>query len=184
MSEFDRWRVFLRGLQVSAPCKCVTVARGSFGSRQIKRIYHHLQAGASRVTCLNVVFTPGGSHWSEADWVRRTSLFFLLVSCRPGHVQMFLRPCDVWQITWKKTSCSLKDDAQSSDYCSPCVSTPCTPLKKCLVWLQANGLLSIGTSLYYFLTLGEIKIDCPISSPTWSCFFFFALISLPVVERW
>lgn len=77
-SGFDRWRVFPRAFRYQ---RCPSVSlwrRCSFGSRQIKRIYHHLQTGVSCVTCRNVVFSPEESERSKADErVRRASLFFL-----------------------------------------------------------------------------------------------------------
>lgn len=75
-SEFDRWRVFLRAFRYQRHPSVSLWHRCSFGSRQIKRICHHLQLGASRITCQNLV--PLFSWWSKADdWVRRVSLFFL-----------------------------------------------------------------------------------------------------------
>lgn len=168
-SEFDRWRVFLRAFGFPRHPSVSLWRRCSFGSRQIKRIYHHLQACVSRITCQNVValLSPPKNESHPMPTTRSA-------------IHKRLRgPVTSGKSHDRKMPRSLKDATHSSDRSS--VSLPrCRPLEQSLVSLQANSLLNIGISLYYFVRLGEIRIDRP-SSPTW--LFYLVLMSLTVVER-
>lgn len=87
-------------------------------------------------------------HFKANDWVRHASLHLSL----PRFLSLF----DVWQITRQKGTGSL-----NSYYSSARVLPP--PQKRRLISHHNNGLLNIHIS-YYFVRLGEIKIDCPVSS--------------------
>lgn len=48
---------------------------------------------------------------------------------------------------------------------------PPAPRQRRLIGHLSNGLLKIRISPYYFVRLGEIKIDCPISLADWAFFW-------------